>query len=136
MISRQGYAETAVKMILLLLGASWGHVGPFFAFFRIFGASRTILAFFIDFFRFFIDLGRILGGFWEDFGKIFRRLFGFFLPSIFRWIFQAVCSPCRLRPWIGKTSPNPDFVRPVEVFQGFVRYADCVTNSVFPREDQ
>ena len=25
--------------------------------------------------------------------------------------------PCR--SWIGETSPNPDFVRPVEVFQGF-----------------
>ena len=34
---------------------------------------------------------------------------------IFRSSLQLM--PCR--SWIGETSPNPDFVRPVEVFQGF-----------------
>ena len=54
-------------------------LGPFFAifcifshFFRIFFASYIIMHFFIDFFRFFIDFGRILGGFWDDFSMIFH----------------------------------------------------------------
>ena len=39
--------------------------------------------------------------------------------SFFRCILEVVCSPYHLCTWIGRTSPNPDFVRPVEVFQGF-----------------
>ena len=37
----------------------------------------------------------------------------------FRCILKVVCNPYHLCTWIGRTSPNPDFVRPVEVFQGF-----------------
>ena len=32
--------------------------------------------------------------------------------------FQCSLQAMAFRSWIGETSPNPDFVRPVEVFQG------------------
>ena len=41
--------------------------------------------------------------------------FAFDFSMNFRCSLQLM--PCR--SWIGETSPNPDFVRPVEVFQGF-----------------
>ena len=33
--------------------------------------------------------------------------------------FRGSLQPMPCRSWIGETSPKPDFVRPVEVFQGF-----------------
>ena len=68
MISRQGYAETAGELILVLLGGSWDHVGAmlgnFSDFFQIFGASQTILQIFGAFEQLFSILygfGRIWG---------------------------------------------------------------------------
>ena len=58
-----------------------------------------------------------------DFRSIFRSLFLSILCSIFQCIFEVVCRPYRSRTWTGRTSPNPDFVRPVEVFQGFFNIA-------------
>ena len=69
---------------MLLLGGSWGHVGSFFAFFRIFShffriffaffgpltSSWLFLSLFFIFHGFSMDFGRILGGFWNDFSKI------------------------------------------------------------------
>ena len=60
---------------VLLLGGSWGYVGPFFAFFSHFGvfldASYAILVFWDAFFRFFL----IFCQFWMDFGKILAWFF-------------------------------------------------------------
>ena len=81
--ARQAIAEAAAKNKTLILGGSWNYVGSFFAlfshFFRIFGASYVIMAFLVAFFGFFMDFRWILGGFWEGFGLIFRRFFGFVL---------------------------------------------------------
>ena len=54
-----------------------------------------------------------------DFHQILRSFCRSSFRSFFRCILEVVCSPHHLCTWIGRTSPNPDFVRPVEVFQGF-----------------
>ena len=73
------------KMGDLLLGSSWGYVGPFFEFFSHFGifldASYAILVFWDAFFRFF----SIFCPFWMDFGKIlgwFFDGFSYFCPKL------------------------------------------------------
>ena len=42
------------------------------------------MAFFIVFFRFFIDFERFWGGFWEVFGRFFRRFFAYRLKNLIR----------------------------------------------------
>ena len=64
------------KFIPLLVGSFFRTFSLFFAFFS---HSYVSIAFLIDFFRFLIDFGRIWGGFWEGFGRIFRCFFDFFL---------------------------------------------------------
>ena len=54
-----------------------------------------------------------------DFRQILRSFCRSSFRSFVRCILEVVCSPYHLCTWIGRTSPNPDFVRPVEVFQGF-----------------
>ena len=62
--------------IPLLVGSCFALFRIFLHFFRIFPASEAIMAFFINFFpnfhRFREDFEWSLGGFWEDFSKIFR----------------------------------------------------------------
>ena len=84
MISRQGYAETVDILTLLLLGGFWGYFSHFFAFVSHFGRILShhsiffdVFLFFSIFYRFWMDLGRILGGFWKDFFEVFR----FFLKT-------------------------------------------------------
>ena len=43
----------------------------------------------------------------------------FEFASNFSMNFRSSLQPMPSRPWIGKTSPNPDFVHTVEFFQGF-----------------
>ena len=96
-------------------------------------AFSSIFSFVVVFDRFLDDLQSR----WEPLGcprapeaSIFRgpeprssSRFSIVLPFEFAFDFSMYfrCSlqlmPCR--SWIGETSPNPDFVRPVEVFQGF-----------------
>ena len=56
-------------------------LGDFSVFFRILGAFWTHLTpslfsgtLFLDFYRFFVDLGWISGGFWDGFSMVFRIL--------------------------------------------------------------
>ena len=84
MISRQGYAETAVLSSYLLLG---GVLGPCLAFFQflfafwgLFGRilrhlvfGDAFLRFLSIFHRFWMDFGRILGRFSDDFWQFFRK---------------------------------------------------------------
>ena len=81
MISRQGFAPPVEDLGTLLLGAIFRTFSHFFAFFSHFGRSVShhsiFFHFFSIFYRFWMDLGRILGGFWEDFSMFFR----FFLKT-------------------------------------------------------
>ena len=80
MISRQGYAETVVKIILVLLGGSWATFSPLGLLFSLLGSFWALLgctwallgrswAFLGDFLSIWAGFGRVLGGFWEVFGR-------------------------------------------------------------------
>ena len=71
-----------------------------------------------------------------DFRSIFRSLFLSILCSIFECIFEVVGRPYRSRTWTGQTSPNPDFVRPVEVFQCFFEMPIVSNNAFSLRENR
>ncbi len=71
-----------------VLGPCWLIFRIFSHFFRICWPSSVIMTFFIDFFRIFIDFGRILGVSWEDCSKIFWIFLEnaeFVKYSVFHW---------------------------------------------------
>ena len=61
----------------------------------------------------------ILGGPEPRFSCRFSIVLPFDFVFDFSMNFRCSLQPMPCRSWIGETSPNPDFVRPVEVFQGF-----------------
>ena len=89
--ARQGIAQAVGILIPLAFGGSWGHVGLIFRnfshFFRIFGVSSLIFAFFIDFFGFWLDFG----GFGEGFGRILKRFFDDFFNYLGKIRFCEKC---------------------------------------------
>jgi hypothetical protein len=79
-------------MIHLPFGGSWGHVGPFFAIFRIFFAFFSHLKSSWHFLSIFCGFWSILARFWKDFGSIledfwniFRCFFAFLLTMAILW---------------------------------------------------
>ena len=61
----------------------------------------------------------ILGGPEPRFSSRFSIVLPFEFAFDFSMIFRSSLQPMPYRSWIDETSSNPDFVRPVEVFQGF-----------------
>ena len=61
----------------------------------------------------------ILGGPEPRFSFRFSIILPFEFAFDFSMTFRSSLQPVPYRSWIDETSPNPDFVRPVEVFQGF-----------------
>ena len=61
-----------------LLGGSWEGLGRSCGDLKTtLGGVKFLIVFLIVFFQFFMDFWRILGGFREEFGTIFRRFFAF-----------------------------------------------------------
>ena len=61
----------------------------------------------------------ILGGPEPRFSSRFAIVLPFEFAFDFSMNFRSSLQLMPCRSWIGEASPNPDFVRPVEVFQGF-----------------